>query len=338
MPYKIYQLGDIIFNEIFEDSIHVMDSFQFGYGRVLEDVQVQYLTYGNPRYDEDGFITNAILFFPTFQRTYSYLREAHEYILENSDFEEEFFFIVIMSLGIPDSCSPSTTGLNYNFPPYNTLDLVNFKRQFLAEKFKIRKILGLIGEGIGGYQVLTWACEYPDEMEFIIVVNSSANVSGYKFVVSKIVENIIDSTEDYYTEGYSTSKTKNIIAINSLLFAHTASKKVFNNLNNDEISVIFEDFNDECFFNDLYDTKFRNDCDMQFDVVDQLHKIKAKSLFIGTNKNYFHSDYDMVPFKNFVKDAIVLTKEDDKEDYYFNDDDYVYIGDEIISFLDKFLK
>ncbi|MBQ2666635.1 hypothetical protein [Methanobrevibacter sp.] len=315
-----------------------MDSFRFEYGRVLENVAVQYVTYGYPRYDEDGFITNAIIFFPTFQGVYSYLREAHKYIMDNSDFTDEFFFIVITSLGIPDSCSPSTTGLDYNFPSYSCLDLVNFKRQFLAEKFKIKKILGLIGEGIGGYQILTWACEYPDEMEFITVVNSSAKLSGYKFIISKIFENIIESTEDYYTDGYSASKTKSIIAINSLLFAHTASKKTFNNLDNDEISVIFEDFNDECIFNDLYDFKFRNDCDMQFDVVDQLSSIKAKSLFIGTNDNYYHSELDTMPFRELVNGAIVVTQKDEKDDYYFNNDDYFYIGEKIISFLVKFKK
>ncbi len=80
-------------------------------------------------------------------------------------------------------------------------------------------------------------------MEFIFIVNSAAKVSGYRFIISKVLELIIDSTEDYYTDGYSISKTRNMIAVNALLFAHSSSKKIFNNLNNDEITAIFEDFN-----------------------------------------------------------------------------------------------
>ena len=321
-----------------ERGIHVMDSFEFEYGRVLENVEVEYLTFGNPKYDEEGFITNAVLFFPTFQGIYSFLRESHEYMLDNSNLREEFYFIIIRSLGTPDSCSPSSTGLNYEFPRYTFIDVVNFKRQFLAEKFKIKKILGLIGEGIGGYQVLTWACEYPDEMEFIFLVNTAAKVSGYRFIISKTLEYIIDSTEDYYTEGYSVSKTKSMIAINALLFAHSSSKKIFDKLDNDEISAIFEDFNDECFFNDIYDFKFRNDCDMEFDVVDKLGDIKAKSLFIGTNNNYFLSEFDTMPFEELVPNSIVLVQEDEKEEYYFEEKDYDFIGNQVIDFLNQFVK
>ena len=177
-----------------------MDSFEFEYGRTLENVEVQYITYGVPKYDDKGIITNAIVFFPTYNATYSYLGEAHNYILENSNFSDEFFFIDIRALGTPDSCSPSNTGLNYDFPSYSIKDLVNFKRQFLVEKFNLKKVLGLVGEGVGGYQALKWACEYPDEMKFILIVNSAAKVSGYKYIVAKVLENIIDATEDYYTD------------------------------------------------------------------------------------------------------------------------------------------
>lgn len=321
-----------------EKNMYVMDSFEFEYGRVLEDVEVEYLTFGNPKYDDEGFITNMVLFFSTFRGIYSFLRESQQYIVDNSTVMDDFYFIVIRSLGTSDSCSPSSTGLNYNFPRYTFRDIINFKRQFLAEKFKIKKILGLVGEGIGGYQVLTWACEFPDDMEFIFLVNTAAKVSGYRFIISKTLEAIIDSTEDYYTDGYSASKSKSMMAINTLLFAHSSSKKTFDKLDNEQISAIFEDFNDECFFRDIYDFKFRNDCDMEYDVVDKLPNIKAKSLFIGTNNNYFHSELDTKPFKELVPDSIVLIQEDTKENYYFEENDYSPIGDQVIDFLSKFIK
>ena len=319
-----------------ESNFHVMESFEFEYGRVLENVEVEYKTFGTPKYDEEGFITNAVLFFSTFNGIYSFLRESHKYIMDNGNFTDEFYFIVISPLGIPGTCSPSSTGLNYEFPRYTLLDVVNFKRQFLADKFKIKKILGLVGEGIGSYIVLTWACEFPDDMEFIFLANSAAKVSGYRFIISKVLELIIDSIDDYYTDGYSVSKTKNMMAINALLFAHSSSKKIFNNLGNDEISAIFEDFNDECFFRDIYDLKFRNDCFLEYDVVEKLGNIKAKSFFVSTNDNYFNYELDMLPFKDQVSNSIVLKQEDVKEKYYFEEKDYDPIGEEVIAFFKQF--
>lgn len=325
-----------IYNLLNERGIHVMDSFEFEYGRILNDVEVEYSTYGVPKYDEDGYITNAVFFSSTFRGIYSFFAGMHNYVLGNSDFDEESYFILIKSLGTPASCSPSSTGLNGDFPKYTVRDQVKFRRQFLFEKFKIKKILGLIAEGIGAFQFLTWACEYPDEMEFLVIVNSAANVSGYRFILSKTFEYIIASV-DNSEDSYTVSKNNAIVAINALLFAHSSSKTAFNKLDNDEITVAFEDFADECFFRDIYDFKFRNECDMEFDIVDKLPDIKAKSLFIGTNTNYFHSDFDMIPFKELVKDSEVLIDNTTQKDYYFKQEDYKSIGDKIISFLDQFL-
>ena len=316
-----------------------MDSFEFEYGRVLENVEVAYSTYGTPQFDDEGNITNAILFFSTFKGEYSFLRKSHKYILNNCDFSnDDFYFIVISPLGTPDSCSPSTTGLKFNFPNYSYMDLINFQRQFIAENFKIKKILGLVGEGLGAFHVLTWACEYPDEMEFIFVVNSSFKLSGYKFILSKSIESIIDSLDDYYSEDYSASKTKAIVAITALVFAHTSSKKAFDKLNNSEIEAILEDFTDESLFLDIYDLKYQNDAQMNYDVEDKLSKIKAKSLFVSTNDNYFDFEIDMLPFKELVNDSIVLKQDSVKEEYFFKEEDYAPVGKDVISFLEQFKK
>lgn len=316
-----------------------MDSFEFEYGRVLENVEVAYSAYGTPQFDDEGNITNAILFFSTFKGEYSFLRKSHKYILNNGDFSnDDFYFIIISPLGTPDSCSPSTTGLKFNFPNYSYMDLINFQRQFIAENFKIKKILGLVGEGLGAFHVLTWACEYPDEMEFIFVVNSSFKLSGYKFILSKSIESIIDSLDDYYSEDYSASKTKAIVAITALVFAHTSSKKAFDKLNNSEIEAILEDFTDESLFLDIYDLKYQNDAQMNYDVEDKLSKIKAKSLFVSTNDDYFDFEIDMLPFKELVNDSIVLKQDSVKEEYFFKEEDYAPVGKDVISFLEQFKK
>lgn len=328
-----------MFNSLNDYGIHVMDTFEFEYGKVLENVEVEYSTFGTPKYDDEGFITNAILFFSTFNGEFSFVGGSHQYIIKNSDFDSnEFFFIVISSLGSANSCSPSTTNLKYNFPKYTYLDTVNFVRQFLSEKFKIRRIMGLIGEGVGGFEVLTWACEYPDEMDFIFVVNSSFRFSGYKYILAKAFESIIDSSEEYYSDNYSVELSKLLVSITSLIFAHSSSKKSFDSLSNHEIDALMEDFVDEGLFMDIYDFKYRNDCNMEYNIEDKISNIKAKSLFVGTNDNYFDSTFDLEPYMDLIENSIYVKQENIKEDYYFHEEDYDVIGSHVLDFLEQFKK
>ena len=124
---------------------YVLDKFEFKNGAVLKDVDVDYGVMGTPKYDEEGNITNAILFFHSFEGNYSSIHDFSQLIGQDAILsKDDYFFISITSLGYPDSCSPSTTGLKYEFPQYEIEDLVNFKKQFLKEKFpNIKKYMEL---------------------------------------------------------------------------------------------------------------------------------------------------------------------------------------------------
>ena len=71
---------------VYETRNYVMDSFEFSYGRVLENVDVEYEAFGTPKYDDEGNIINVILFFRTFQgihhlTIWSYVSRNHSYAL-----------------------------------------------------------------------------------------------------------------------------------------------------------------------------------------------------------------------------------------------------------------
>lgn len=316
-----------------EHGNYVMDSFEFESGRTLENVNVEYSTSGIPRYDDEGNIINAIVYFPTLKGGHSILAKFHDIIY--SDYPNEYFFIKITSLGSPDSCSPSSTGLKQDFPMYTTKDRVNFKRQFLSEKFKIKKIFGLVGEGTGGFDVYTWACDYPDDMEFIIILNSTYKTYGQRYVMLKTAEAMIDSCDDFYNGIYSVSVSKLIVAIARLRFMCYYSDKIFNELSSDEIDVLLDDYVDESLFMDIYDFKSRNECLLDYDIYDRLSNIKAKSLIIGIEDYFgFNTEKDILPLKDAIKDLkIIISK--DKESFY-TESDYSEIGLEIVSFLRQF--
>lgn len=320
-----------------EQGNHVMESFEFESGRVLENVNVVYGTRGIPKYDEEGNIINAVIYCPTLKGAHSILDKHHE-IIKNFDFNvDDYFIIRITSLGTPESCAPSSTGLRYNFPKYTFRDRVNFKRQFLNEKFKIKKILGFVGEGTGGFEVYTWACEYPDEMDFIIVLNSTYRTYSFRYVIIKAVDAIIDSSDDFYSDEYSVELSKLSVAINRLRFVGYFSKDIFEELSNDEIDVLMDDYVDEGLFMDIHDFKYRNDCLLEYDVYEKLSNIKAKSLIMGMdNYLFFDAKSDILPLGDIIEDSSIIALKG-KSNFY-EDEDYSFIGFKLVSFLEQFKK
>lgn len=87
--------GVSIFRELnIEFSNFIMSSFEFESGRILEDGNVEYSTMGFPKHDEDGNITNAIVFCPTLKGKRPVLANLHNALtMDNISNNDEFAFI-----------------------------------------------------------------------------------------------------------------------------------------------------------------------------------------------------------------------------------------------------
>lgn len=323
--------GDVIINY----DKYKLESFEFESGRVLEDVEVEYSAKGTPKYDEDGNIVNAIIYFHKFNGNYSSIDGLYSLTSPGKIFDfSQYYFISITSLGYPGTCSPSSTNLKHNFPKYTMKDRVNFKRQFLKERFNLEKVHGLIGKGVGGCEIYTWACEYPDEMDFIMIAGSSYKTNGYRYVISKCMESILESSDDFYSDLYSDSLSRMMVSINKLLYSNYFSKKMFQKMSNDEIDVLMDEFVDEGLFVDVYDFKFRNDCVMEYNVEDKLGNITADALIISSNNDmYYTPEFDLLPLNDLMKNVTVVLFED--ENSYLDYDDCSIVETEINSFMEK---
>lgn len=312
-----------------------LDEFEFESGRVLNDVVVEYSAKGTPKFDDDGKITNVIVYCHTFNGNYSSLDDLYKLTAEGKPLDfNEYYFISITSLGFPDSCSPSTTNLKHNFPKYTMKDRVNFKRQFLKERFGIDQVFGIISRGVGGYEAYTWACEYPDEMDFIMVAGSSYKTNGYRYVVSKCMESIIESNDDFYSDLYSDSLSRIMVSINKLLYSNQFSKKIFQNMSNEEIDVLMDDYVDKGLFTDIYDFNLRNEAVLEYNLEDKLKNIKAEMLIVSSDDDmYYTPEFDVLPLENMIENAtvVIFDSKEDRVDY----DDCSIIEDDVIVFMDS---
>lgn len=283
-------------DDYFEDKkeYYTMDSFQFENGEVIKDAVVEYMTFGTPIYDENGVITNAVLYCSGSLGKFSGINKILPMTGEGDAFDgNKYFFISLSALGSPGSCSPSTTDLKNKFPAYSILDVVNFQKQFLEEKFNITHVFGLIGNSMGGFVGLTQAINYPDFQDFLIVGVTSYKVAGHDFILSKFVDEIITSDPDYEKGEltYSLIRTLRLACLAEFNFG--LSKEALREIPNDELAVQFEEFGNEMLETDIYDLKYCNEASMNYDVEDELDKIKSKVLVISGDKDpHFPADLD----------------------------------------------
>ena len=298
-----------------------MDSFEFENGAVLKDVKVEYITFGTPIYDEDGLIKNAIIYCHGSLGNYASMKKVAPLVGKDDVFDENrYFFISLTALGSPNSCSPSTTGLNSKFPKYSIRDVVNFQKQFLKEKFNISHVLGMIGNSMGGFVSLTSAIDYPDFADFIIVGVSSYKVAGHDYILSKFVDEIITSDPDYAKGEMTYSLLRTLRLANLAEFNFGLSKKALRDMPNEELAGEFENFGNEMMEVDIYDLKYCNESCMNFNVENDLDKIKSKVLIISCKQDpHFPPELDAIPMSNMIKDSELIIMDSDLGHLCFNE-------------------
>jgi homoserine O-acetyltransferase len=266
------------------------------------------MTFGTPKYDENDRIDNAIVYCSGSLGTFEGINKILPLTFDGCPFDKDkYFFVSISALGSPGSCSPSVTDLKNKFPRYSVLDVVNFQKQFLKEKFNIDHILGLVGNSFGGFVGLTQAINFPDFQEFIICGVSSYKVAGHDYILSKFVDEIITSDPDYAKgeESYSLVRTLRLACLAEFNFG--LSKEALREKSNLELSMDLEDFGNEMLETDIYDLKYCNEAAMNYDVERDLGKIKSKVLIIACKQDpHFPPELDAIPMSKMIKDSELI--------------------------------
>ena len=325
-------------DEYFENKkeYFTMGVFEFENGSVLENVSVEYMACGTPEYLENGEIANAIIYCHGSLGNFSSMKKIFPLTNEGDAFDfNNFFFICISALGSPGSCSPSTTGLNARFPKYSIKDVANFQKQFLKEKFGITHVLGIIGNSMGGFVGLTQAIEQPDYMDFLICGVSSYKVAGHDYVLSRFVNEIIESDPDYLSGEitYSLNRTLRLASLAEFNFG--LSKEALREKSNEELACELEDFGNESLEMDIYDVKYCNESCMNFNVEDRLDEITSEVLIVSCKQDpHFPPELDGIPMSEMIENSELVIMDSDLGHLCFNE--LENISCELNDFMEKF--
>ncbi|MGN0094363.1 MAG: alpha/beta fold hydrolase [Methanobrevibacter sp.] len=284
-----------------------LDGFQFSNGETLEEVDVEYITIGTPLYDGEGNITNAVIYCHGSDGDYGSIRRIENITGPGEVFDtDKLFFISLSALGSPRSLSPSMTDLKGDFPHYTILDMVNFQREFLMEKFNIKHIKGIIGNSMGGFTALTWASYYPDTVDFVISLVSSYKVGGHNYAISRIMDDIVKTCPDYNNGNYIETEELNrtFRLANEIMFNYGFSRQHYRNRTNREIDQDIEDMLADESLDDINDIAYRNEATLDYDIEDKLKDIMARVLIIAINQDqYFPPELDAIPMDKMIKDS-----------------------------------
>lgn len=288
--------------------IYSMDFFNFENGEILKDVKVEYSTVGTPKFDKNGRIINAILYCHGSSGDCESVKKIHEFMAPGEIFDlEKYYFISLSGLGSPNSCSPSTTNLNNDFPKYEVIDLVNFQKKFLADCFNINHLFGLIGNSMGGFVVLTWATEYPDFMDFIISMVSSYKTAGHNYILSKTTKEIIESDQNYGLKDFEKNCSRTLKLACQAAYCYGFSREMYRQTSNQQLSQDFEEFGQESLSENIYDINFSNNATLDYDIEDKLCEIKVPVLIIAINQDqYFPPNLDAIPMSKMIKDSTLV--------------------------------
>lgn len=159
--------------------IYSIPNFRLQRGLTLPEARLAYKTYGALNESR----TNAILY-PT---SYGAQHPDIEWLIGQDRIldPDRYFIIIVNMFGNGLSSSPSNLPEPYGggrLPIFTHVDNVSAQRRMLQDVFGIERLALAYGWSMGGQQVLHWASQYPEAVERIAVLCSSARTSPHNIV------------------------------------------------------------------------------------------------------------------------------------------------------------
>ena len=150
------------------DHLYTIQNFHFGSGETLPQLNLHYLTLGQPHRRASGQVDNAILLLHgTGGDRRSLLNPLFADVLfgPGQPFDiNKYFLILPDDIGHGDSSKPSD-GLHMKFPQYDYDDMVRSQYIMLTEGLHIDHLRLILGTSMGCMQSWIWGETYPTYMD-----------------------------------------------------------------------------------------------------------------------------------------------------------------------------
>jgi homoserine O-acetyltransferase len=166
-------------------------------GERIEDCRLGYRTFGKL----DAAKSNAVLV-PTWftGTTKSLVKGVPDKLVDT----KRFFVVLVDALGNGVSSSPSNSKKQprLKFPRFTIHDMVESQRRLLREVFGVEKLYAVVGSSMGGMQTFEWAVRHPDEVDRIVPIVGSPQLTTQDLLLWKAEMDLLDDSIAYAKGEY----------------------------------------------------------------------------------------------------------------------------------------
>ncbi len=263
--------------------------FRFASGEAIDRLVVQYGTLGTPKRDAAGNIVNAVLNPHGWSGDYSQTAKlAKDMVGPGKLLDPERYFIVFpTAIGSPGSSSPSTSGMGVRFPRYTALDMVTAQYRLVTEHLGIKRLAGVVGISMGGYQTLQWATQYPEMMNWAIPITTHFRHSGRNIGIFGVMSHTIRSDPAYqggnYREQPREAMRRAFMGTYLWYFGEPFYDAQYKTEEDALKGLVNAGLGSDTM--DANDIIYRNNAMSTFNVKDSLSRVKAKVLVVGVEED-----------------------------------------------------
>ncbi|MEY3634935.1 MAG: hypothetical protein RLZZ61_1345 [Pseudomonadota bacterium] len=146
----------------------VFRDYVFSTGERLPEVKIHYTTFGTPKRDARGEISNAVMILHGTGGTghqFFQPQFANELFGAGQALDTSKYFIILPdNVGHGKSSKPSD-GLRMAFPKYDYSDMIAMQHALVTKSLGIKKLKLILGTSMGCMHAFMWGARYPDTVE-----------------------------------------------------------------------------------------------------------------------------------------------------------------------------
>lgn len=186
---------------------YIVKDFTFTSGEKLAELKLHYRTIGEPKRDEKGNVTNAILIMHgTTGSSGNFVRRdfLSELVASGQPFDGTTHYIILPdAIGHGSSSKPSD-GLKAKFPRYGYQDMVKAQYLLVTEGLKVNHLKLVMGTSMGGMHTWLWGSMYPDAMDALLPLASlPTQISGRNRVWRRMISDAIRNDPSWNGGDYT---------------------------------------------------------------------------------------------------------------------------------------
>ena len=188
--------------------------FEFEYGQSLEQITINYETYGKLNLAKDNAILICHALTGSAHAAGTYQQETvpgwwDPLIGPEKPIDTNKYFVISSNVlgGCYGTTGPTSLNPNSNqpyhldFPRYTIRDMVKLQKR-LIDYLGIESLASVIGGSMGGMQVLEWAALYPQYLRSMIPIAIGARHSAWAIGLNEVARQAITSDPNWQNGNY----------------------------------------------------------------------------------------------------------------------------------------